>query len=144
MLSGRLLPYHLTFLPSNWQDWGLRNARKTAFHAAVQHYCNQLGITGYEAPLPVVYADPRTKTYNPEKKQSPPQSPVSATFGDSTKPEESTPLERARREAEMQEIERAAKGMKPSLGFLPPLANRETTLRARKSKSRKAALRGVD
>ncbi|KAF9452011.1 hypothetical protein P691DRAFT_661968 [Macrolepiota fuliginosa MF-IS2] len=121
----------------NWQDWGLRNARKTAFHAAVQYYCHQLGIIGYEAPLPVVYADPEEKTYNPDKHRSPPVTPMS--------PEDLSPQERAMREVEMQEIERSAKEMKPSLGFLPPLANRERKLtRARKSKGRKAALRGVD
>ncbi|KAG6378412.1 Mechanosensitive ion channel-domain-containing protein [Boletus reticuloceps] len=35
---------------STWQDWGLRNARRTAFHAAVQYYCRQLGITACEPP----------------------------------------------------------------------------------------------
>lgn len=33
----------------------MRNARRTAFQAAVQYYCRQLGITGYEAPLPIVF-----------------------------------------------------------------------------------------
>ncbi|KXN86319.1 Mechanosensitive ion channel protein 5 [Leucoagaricus sp. SymC.cos] len=130
---------------SNWQDWGRRNARKTAFHAAVQYYCNQLGIIGYEAPIPVVYADLQTKMYNPEKLQSLPTSSFGPGYSDSMRPEEQVPQERARREAEMQDIERVARSMKPSLGFLPPLSNRESTLtRARKSKSRKAVLRGVD
>ncbi|KAF5363319.1 hypothetical protein D9756_000581 [Leucocoprinus leucothites] len=122
----------------NWQDWGLRNARKTAFAAAVHYYSKQLGIIGYEAPIPVVYADPQTGTYIPEKAQSPLTSPFNPGFNDQT------PQERARQEAEMQDIERTARSMKPCLGFLPPLANRETTLtRARKStKSRKTALRG--
>ncbi|CAK5275829.1 unnamed protein product [Mycena citricolor] len=41
-----------------WQDWSLRNARKTAFHAAVQHYCRELGIDCYQAPQPVIWGDP--------------------------------------------------------------------------------------
>ena len=43
------------------QDWGVRLARKTAFHAAVQHYTRQLGITAYEPTIPVVYIDPETQ-----------------------------------------------------------------------------------
>ncbi|KAH7869025.1 uncharacterized protein C8R40DRAFT_1177155 [Lentinula edodes] len=38
-----------------WQDWGLRCARKTAFHAAVQHYTRILGIVCYESTQPIVY-----------------------------------------------------------------------------------------
>lgn len=46
-------------LHRTWQDWGLRCSRKTAFHAAVQHYTRQLGIVYFESPVPVV-------KYNPE------------------------------------------------------------------------------
>lgn len=124
--------------PRNWQDWGLRNTRKTAFHAAVQYYCTQLGITGHEAPLPIAYADPKTKTYSLEKQLLSPSSPADVEGNRS-------PQDRARRESEWQEIEGAARKMKPSLGFLPPLRNREKTLsRSRKSKSRKTVLRGVE
>lgn len=58
---------NLGWLPlrRTWQDWGLRLARKTAFHAAVQYYCRELGIVAYEAPIPIVYADPDTGTYTP-------------------------------------------------------------------------------
>ncbi|KAF5370064.1 hypothetical protein D9758_001387 [Tetrapyrgos nigripes] len=48
-----------------WQDWTLRWNRKTAFHAAVQYYCRQLGIVGYEAPMPIVWGNPQTQTYDP-------------------------------------------------------------------------------
>ncbi|KAJ7087215.1 Mechanosensitive ion channel-domain-containing protein [Mycena belliarum] len=41
-----------------WQDWGLRSARKTAFHAAVQHYCRELGIVCYAAPQPIIWSEP--------------------------------------------------------------------------------------
>jgi hypothetical protein len=127
----------IVFFCSNWQDWGLRNTRRTAFHAAVQYYSRQLGIIGYEAPLPIVYSNPLAATDA--------QDHASPKFGGSTKVEDQTPLGRAKREAEAQAIERTARKMKPLLGFMPPLASRELTLtRSRKSKSRKAGLRGVD
>ena len=37
----------------NWQDWGLHNARRTAFHAAVNYYCRQLGIFNYSPSQPI-------------------------------------------------------------------------------------------
>ncbi|KAI1789003.1 Mechanosensitive ion channel-domain-containing protein [Ganoderma leucocontextum] len=49
------IPYN-----SNWQDWGLHNTRKTAFHAAVNYYCRQLGIVAYNTPIPLAYAHPDT------------------------------------------------------------------------------------
>ncbi|KAK7054886.1 hypothetical protein VNI00_003349 [Paramarasmius palmivorus] len=52
---------------ATWQDWGARVTRKTAFHAAVQYYCRQLGIIGHEAPLPVVWADQESGTYVPSE-----------------------------------------------------------------------------
>lgn len=111
--------------PRNWQDWGLRSARKTAFHAAVQYYCRQLGIVGYEAPLPVVYADPNTQTYkpmtSPSKDDSPSLGPTSPRNQD--------------------QAVKTARDMKPVLGFLPPLTDRSSHLmRARKSKKKKAAV----
>ncbi|KAJ3503863.1 hypothetical protein NLJ89_g8241 [Agrocybe chaxingu] len=117
----------------NWQDWGLRLARKTAFHAAVQYYCRQLGIVGYEAPLPIVYADPKTMTYQPE----------SPGFEDILSPTEgvTSPVTEQRREQDARETEIEARNMKPTLGFLPPLADRSSHLtRARKSKNKKANL----
>ncbi|KAJ7237191.1 Mechanosensitive ion channel-domain-containing protein [Mycena haematopus] len=53
-----------------WQDWGLRSARKTAFHAAVQHYSRELGIVCYNSPQPIVWGDP-----NLELPPYPPLSP---------------------------------------------------------------------
>ncbi|KAH9850078.1 Mechanosensitive ion channel-domain-containing protein [Lenzites betulinus] len=47
------IPYN-----SNWQDWGLRMQRKTAFYAATNYYCRQLGIVAYKTPLPLAFADP--------------------------------------------------------------------------------------
>ena len=112
----------------NWQDWGLHNLRRTAFHAAVHYYCRELGIVGYEATMPIVYADPVTHTYSPE----------AATDVLSPAPASPTPS-LSRRDAE--ETERQAKEMKPLLGFLPPIHDRSSHLtRARKSRNRKANL----
>jgi len=111
---------------STWQDWGLRNMRRTAFHAAVQHYCRELGIIAYEAPMPVTYANPDTQQYDPGQEAVLPdtaseiRSPVSARS--------------------------PGAAPKSFLGFTPPdqasRLNRHLT-RVRKSKSSKAAVRGV-
>ncbi|KAH9813280.1 Mechanosensitive ion channel-domain-containing protein [Melampsora americana] len=37
----------------NWQDWGARWNRRTAFHAAINYYSRQLGITFYGSEQPV-------------------------------------------------------------------------------------------
>lgn len=37
----------------NWQDWGGRWNRRTAFHAALNHYTRELGITFYNSEQPV-------------------------------------------------------------------------------------------
>ncbi|KDR83508.1 hypothetical protein GALMADRAFT_55000 [Galerina marginata CBS 339.88] len=111
----------------NWQDWGLRNARKTAFHAATQYYCRQLGIVGYEAPMPIVYANSSTLTYQPSLSPVPPEEALSPFPASPNKLKE-----------EAVEAEKEAKDMKPTLGFLPPLAVRASHLRARKSRNRKA------
>ncbi|KAG8952510.1 hypothetical protein FRC04_004570 [Tulasnella sp. 424] len=44
-----------------WQDWTMRLARKTAFHAAVQYFTRQLEITCSESPQPVIFAKPESK-----------------------------------------------------------------------------------
>ncbi|KAG6833603.1 hypothetical protein H0H87_004230 [Tephrocybe sp. NHM501043] len=107
-------------------DWDLRNKRKTAFHMAVNYYCRQLDITFYESTIPIVYADPQTNRYLPPG-PSPPSSPAA--------PEPTSPLNVGE--------DPNAEQMKPLLGFLPPLATRSAHLRARRTKSRKAAMRGM-
>lgn len=110
---------------STWQDWGLRNTRRTAFHAAVQHYCRELGITAYEAPMPISYADANTQQYNVGQEAVLPdsdiQSPGSQRFPDVYR--------------------------KSFLGFTPPRDQGTHLTRAhtrvRKGRSRKAAVRGV-
>ncbi|KAH7931366.1 hypothetical protein BV22DRAFT_1027599 [Leucogyrophana mollusca] len=109
---------------STWQDWGLRNARRTAFHAAVQYYCRQLGIVAFESPIPVVYADPETQRYSPPPFSSP------ADNGS-----DNAPISQQPREGES--------AVKHFLGFTPPHEQGANLTRARKSKSRKAALRGI-
>jgi len=107
----------------NWQDWGLRATRKTAFHAAAQYYCRQLGIIGYEAPLPVVYADSDTKTYKPTT------SPDIDDLSPSSNPTSSRTRQRG-----------MAQDTAPVLGFLPPADHSSHLMRARKTKKRKAAV----
>ncbi|PPQ68772.1 hypothetical protein CVT24_007714 [Panaeolus cyanescens] len=122
----------------NWQDWGLRNARRTAFHAAVQYYCRQLGITAYQSPQPIVFTDPSTRAYNPATPG--PEDPLSPVAEAHLSPEE-----KQRKEEEVKEAEIDAKKMKASLGFLPPLAYRSSHLvRARRSKNRKANMGAVN
>ncbi|KAH0839621.1 Mechanosensitive ion channel-domain-containing protein [Lanmaoa asiatica] len=101
---------------STWQDWGLRNARRTAFHAAVQYYCRQLGITAYASPMSLAYLDSDTQQYTPV---------ISET--------------ERRAQDRSDGIEGSTKNF---LGFTPP-DQRGSQLRARKSKSRKAVLRGT-
>jgi hypothetical protein len=109
----------------NWQDWGLRMARRTTFHAAVNYYCNQLGITLAEAPQPLVWADDQGRFegdgVTDEPELAPPGSPaVNKTAGP------------AEDDAEL---------FSAALGFAPPESQRaDLRLRARKKKSRKAGL----
>ncbi|KAI9621915.1 hypothetical protein H4Q26_015350 [Puccinia striiformis f. sp. tritici PST-130] len=37
----------------NWQDWGARFARRTAFHAALNYYTRQLGISYHNSEQPI-------------------------------------------------------------------------------------------
>ena len=109
---------------SNWQYWGLRNARKTTFHAAAQAYCRELGIIGYEAPLPVTFAEPDAKTMDSLANGNDDDAISLAPSVDRRKLDE--------------EIEEAAKSAKPSMGFLPPMPERSNQLlRARKSRHSK-------
>ncbi|KAG6813928.1 hypothetical protein H0H92_005777 [Tricholoma furcatifolium] len=114
------------YQPSTSVDWDLRNKRKTAFHAAAQYYCRQLGITYYESPIPVVYADPHKGLSTPQ----PPSAPTSPTVAeDFSSPDN---------------VEDVEEPVKPLLGFLPPASTRSSHLRARRSKNKKAAMRSTD
>ncbi|KAI0080698.1 hypothetical protein K474DRAFT_1589318 [Panus rudis PR-1116 ss-1] len=111
----------------NWQDWGLRCARKTAFHAAVNYYCRQLGIVAHEAPLPVAYADPETMDYTPS-------SPL--PYDDDGEPYSPSPEVHAADASGNQKRQ-------VMLGFTPPPDKPISGVRARKSKSKKSALRAM-
>ncbi|KAJ7067872.1 hypothetical protein C8F01DRAFT_978575 [Mycena amicta] len=102
-----------------WQDWNLRLARKTAFHAAVQFYCRDLGIECYNSPQPVIWTDP---TVNLPPYPSP-QSP--------TLPSQS-PLEQ----------DDQAASLKPptTLGFTP---HADSTLLRARTRGKKAAMRAA-
>ncbi|KAG7096617.1 hypothetical protein E1B28_004034 [Marasmius oreades] len=136
----------------NWQDWGRRVARKTAFHTAVAYYCRQLGIVGYEAPLPVVWADDESGTYDGGL-ESPSFLVSPLAYSDSGSPMESRDEEEEEGEGEKMgatlEIPSGPRGEIPTrsssmmLGFRPPEST-EVKLRARKSKGRKAIMRGMD
>jgi len=127
----------------NWQDWGLRLARKTAFHAAVQYFSRQLGIVAAESPIPIVYADRNTHMWeNPDfvpadaddgasvinMQQQQPTSPRSPTAPWSpVHPSGSASGYGSREKVSW-------------LGFEPP-TNQPPALRARRTKSKKAVMR---
>ncbi|KAI5124783.1 hypothetical protein M0805_005417 [Coniferiporia weirii] len=109
----------------NWQDWGLRNTRKTAFYAAANYYCRQLGIKCANSPMPIVYTNADSAS---TQQFSPPMSPASPEAEESDEPAPAS-----------------TEDLKPMLGFLPPPDKRSSTLlRARKSKGRKGAFRAMD
>lgn len=111
---------------SNWQDWGLRWQRKTVFHAAVNYYCRQLGIGLYNTPMPICYVNANGNVV--------PQSPG----------QDNAPLEGPSR-PDLPELDTTdfPDLHKPALGFIPPAESRAHLLRARKSRSRKAGMRGM-
>ncbi|KAF8706854.1 Mechanosensitive ion channel, partial [Rhizoctonia solani] len=136
-------------IPHNgtWQDWGMRNARKTAFHAAAQFYCRQLGITCNNSPQPVLVQQSRPELEqrlrsedrdevtdflgSSENLASPGDEPTEETGGaglaapDSAAPGATTAHPKA-----------------GALGFVPP-PEEQNRLRQRKMKSRKGANRGM-
>lgn len=110
-----------TCFTRNWQDWGLRNTRKTAFYAAANYYCRQLGIHCVKSTMPVVFVGAT------DSQGEMPMSPTSAVTGEN---EDVAPLEAAE-----------AKELNPMLGFLPPPEKRTALLRVRKRKGRKDAFK---
>ncbi|ETW84480.1 Mechanosensitive ion channel [Heterobasidion irregulare TC 32-1] len=153
-----------------WQDWGLRQARKTAFHAATQYYCRQLGIVAFEAALPVAWAHDRdgergvlARADEDGDSQHSPRSPRAASFADAPPSPSSSSSTHARGDhhqphaaaapadgmgATSAGAVAAAGGTHNWLGFAPPAhahaggAVLVSDMRARKSMSRKAAMRG--
>ncbi|KAF7313443.1 EF-hand domain-containing protein [Mycena chlorophos] len=114
-----------------WQDWNLRSARKTAFHAAVQHYCRELGIECYNSPQPVIWTDPTVIL-------PPYQTPASPSLGDPS------PSLASGAASEKDVALGASSTFKAptTLGFTPPHADSATLLRAR-THGKKAAMRAA-
>lgn len=116
---------------SNWQDWGLRSERKTAFNIAVHYYCRLLGIVFHETPLPIAITDEHGRSASPSVVPS--EDDISVPLPDED--EATVPsVEQNCRESDF---------TKPILGFRPPASMRTSGLKARKSKSRKTALRAA-
>ena len=116
------------FTGSNWQDWGLRNTRKTCMYAAANYYCRQLGIQCVNSPMPVTYVGEDEANVD-----SAGSSTAAHKFG----------LEEPVDGSSTTDL--ALKDLKPMPGFLPPPDKRSSKLlRARKSKGRKGGFRAVD
>ena len=131
--------YVKTRVYSNWQDWGLRLARKTAFHAAVQYFCRHLGIAAAESPIPIVFADRDTQMWeNPDFVPSDMDDGSSVVnMQQPTSPRSPT----------MPWTPAHSSGLAPEhghkvswLGFEPP-TDQPSALRARKAKSKKGVMR---
>jgi hypothetical protein len=113
----------------NWQDWGLRLARKSTFYAAATYYCRQLGITYSHSPMPLIWAN--RDGQSPDLNKSPSMFSAQLDVDDAAGPDAIAP---------------GSRDLKPMLGFLPPPERRDAhLLRARKSKGgKKAAMRAMD
>lgn len=126
----------------NWQDWGLRLARKTAFHAAAQYFCRQLGIIAAESPIPIVYAERDKQIW-----ENPNFFPADVDDGSSVINMQQQPG--SPRSPKMPWTPAHSSGLAAGhgskekvswLGFEPP-TNQPSALRARRAKSKKSALR---
>ncbi|KAG8707925.1 hypothetical protein FRC09_001538, partial [Ceratobasidium sp. 395] len=113
-------------IPHNgtWQDWGMRNARKTAFHAAAQFYCRQLGITCGNSPQPVLIQQSRPELEHHVRSDETLEGDLISPAEEIAGPGAAVPVKAA------------------ALGFVPP-PEEQNRLRQRKMKSRKGANRGM-
>lgn len=107
----------------NWQDWGERWNRRTAFHAALLHYCKEVGITFVNSLQPVQYFQddldqPPIEDDNDDLDDM--RSPISPVDGESQIPNP----------APVQTL----------MGFLPPEGS---TMRRRKGFSKRKNMAGV-
>lgn len=109
-------------------------ARKTAFHAAVQYYCQELGIVASGVPIPIEYVDSNSDTWIP--------STPSPQGVDAQSPSPSNSPREFDLGAEVEVIVERKASMRNVLGFTPPNELKPSELtRARGSRSRKTALR---
>lgn len=107
--------------------------RKTAFHVAVQHYCQQLGIICHESPLPIAIRSSTDGLSPSSSLFDPPEDDISVPVPDSDS-EMVSNSEQTKLEPNITE---------PVMGFRPPASTRAKGLKARKSKSRKTVLRAA-
>jgi hypothetical protein len=110
---------------ANWQDWGARWDRRTAFHAALVHYTKELRITLVNSAQPIEYwqsdlDNPVLEDDDPADDLDELRSPLSPAEGANDIP---TPLPPAQ----------------PLLGFVPPEGSR---MRKRKGHSKKKGMSG--
>ncbi|KAF8343007.1 uncharacterized protein EI90DRAFT_3143512 [Cantharellus anzutake] len=111
---------------SNWQDWGAYLNRKTVFHAAVNHYCRELGITWVNSPQPVLLV-------NPDEKMAP--RPSAYDEGNVTINEAEPPSPEVR---EIPVSPKLPPAPKPALFFKPPAEEYAAGMRLRKSRKNAA------
>jgi hypothetical protein len=110
------------------QDWGLRNARKTTFYAAVNYYCRQLGIVNYSPSIPVEW----TKSHDLNNLADD-EDNMDTSFD----PEESMSQTLRSQQSQLPPKELH---IPASLGFQPPPEKLVPGVRARKSKHGKKAV----
>ncbi|KAI0260914.1 Mechanosensitive ion channel-domain-containing protein [Gloeopeniophorella convolvens] len=131
----------------NWQDWGLRNARRTAFHAAVQYYCRQLGIAAAQSPMPLVWSDadavlPAFAGNGAGAVDVPPSPSLAAVDGQPGQEAAPGPVEGATQGPTQGSMHKHPHQKRNWLGFVPP-DDAPSEIRARKSTSRKVAMRAL-
>ncbi|KAI0091770.1 Mechanosensitive ion channel-domain-containing protein [Irpex rosettiformis] len=118
----------------NWQDWGLHNARRTTFHAAVNYYCRQLGISNYSPVQPVQWTKSHElSNYRDDEEY------MDTSFD----MDELSPMPSHQQLPNNQAPKKEA-CVSASLGFHPPPDKPVPGMRARKSKlGKKAVVRSV-
>ncbi|KAI0704375.1 Mechanosensitive ion channel-domain-containing protein [Cytidiella melzeri] len=108
-------------------DWGLRNARKTAFHAAANYYCRQLGIVAYSPSIPVQWTKSQDLNALPDDEDY-----MDPSFDPEESPQTLQPQLPQAFNKEMH--------IPTTLGFQPPPDKPVPGIRARKSKHGKNAV----
>ena len=109
---------------ANWQDWGERWNRRTAFHAALAFYSKECGITYVNSAQPVMYWQSELDNPIPEEEEEEEddiRSPISPIEGGNHIPAPAAPLQ-------------------PLMGFLPPEGS---TMRKRKGYSKRRGMAGT-
>lgn len=109
---------------TNWQGWGERWDRRTAFYAALLHYTKELGITCNASAQPVQYWQDDLEAdaiYEDDEDIDDARSPISPVEGGDLNPPSAHPI--------------------PNLmGFVPPEGSK---MRRRKGHSRRRNMAGV-